>query len=212
MILNYLLDNQSAGFYVDVGAHHPTTFSNTRHFYRLGWHGINIDADPGAVNALERERPRDINLNIGVGEEEGEFDFVRYFEPALNTFDQGTVEQRLEDGIPYDISHVTKIPVRRLEHILGEHLSDGERIDFLSVDVEGQDLEVLRSNDWVAFRPRFVVVEAIGVQDPAEANRSETVQFLASRGYSPVAKTANSLILRDSSNDEQTAASVDVDA
>ncbi|MFT7246563.1 MAG: hypothetical protein ACI82A_003940, partial [Candidatus Azotimanducaceae bacterium] len=61
-ILRRIFEQQSTGFYVDVGAHHPKRFSNTFLFYKLGWQGINIDAMPGSMALFNRERSRDLNL------------------------------------------------------------------------------------------------------------------------------------------------------
>src|SRR5579859_5417889 len=72
LVLARMFDTRSGGFYVDVGAHHPTRFSNTYRFYLRGWRGINID--PGASFGAEfaRHRPRDVNLNWAIGTPEGE--------------------------------------------------------------------------------------------------------------------------------------------
>jgi hypothetical protein len=80
--------------------------------------------------------------------------------------------------------------VDRLETILGRYLPDGQRIDFLNVDVEGKDEEVLRSNDWTRFRPRFVLAETLST-DMLNMNRCPIVRFLQTVGYSPISKAYN---------------------
>ena len=66
---------QKEGFYVDIGAHHPSRKSNTKIFYDRGWSGINVEANPAAIPAFERDRPRDINLNCAVTNYDGEITF-----------------------------------------------------------------------------------------------------------------------------------------
>ena len=64
IILHRMFEWQEQGFYIDVGAHHPTRFSNTYKFYKRGWTGINVDAMPGSMTAFNRLRPKDINIEL----------------------------------------------------------------------------------------------------------------------------------------------------
>jgi FkbM family methyltransferase len=192
MILRRMFENRRAGFYVDVGAHDPFRFSNTCYFHRRGWRGVNIDASPAAIAAFERSRPADTNICSGIAETPGKLTFHRFNEPALNTFDPALAAARA--ALPgYWLLDRTEVDVRRLDDVLSSHVPAGQTIDFLSVDVEGFDLEVLRSNDWDRFRPKALLVEARDAElgqlpdDPACA-------FAQSVGYSPVAKTVNTVI------------------
>ena len=67
LVVNCLLQWNTTGFYIDIGAHHPFRYSNTHLFYLKGWHGINIDPRPGIAADFSRYRPNDINLEVGVG-------------------------------------------------------------------------------------------------------------------------------------------------
>ena len=72
MLLRHLLGSDKMdGFYVDVGAFHPTLFSNTYFFYLNGWRGLNIEARPGSKQLFDKLRPKDINVEIGVSRERG---------------------------------------------------------------------------------------------------------------------------------------------
>lgn len=188
LILDRLLDGQPAGFYVDVGAHHPLRFSNTYLFYLRGWRGINIDAEPGSMRPFRRYRSRDINVECGVAAQPGKLPYYRFNEPALNTFDQA--EARLKDRPPYRFVERVDVAVRRLDDLLTEYLPVGQGIDFLTIDVEGKDREVLESNDWSRFRPRFVLAETLRT-DMLNLSSCPVVQFLSDRGYKPVAKAYN---------------------
>jgi FkbM family methyltransferase len=192
MILRRIFENQSVGFYVDVGAHHPFRFSNTCCFYRRGWHGINIDADPAAIEAFRRARPRDINLSVGVLDSPGKSTFHVFSDPALNTFDEELASQR-EKLTGYRVLEKRVVVTDRLDSILVRHLPQGSAIDILNVDAEGRDLEVLRSNDWRRFRPRCVLVEA-RIAGLDELGSDSTNIFLSEQGYRLYAKTVNTLI------------------
>jgi FkbM family methyltransferase len=197
MILRRLFERQKSGFYVDVGAHHPYRFSNTCYFYRRGWRGINIDPNPDAIEAFCRFRPSDINICVGVSDVGGNLSFHFFNEPALNTFDSELVAERVR--LPdYHLLETRSVPVRRLDDLLAEYLQADQQIDFLSIDVEGVDLSVLRSNDWGRFRPRILLVEAhqrtiVGIEnDPINL-------FVVAAGYQLIAKTLNTLIYEDRS-------------
>jgi len=185
------------GFYVDVGAHHPVRFSNTYFFYKKGWRGINIDATPGSISLFDWFRKRDVNLEVGIGPERDNLIFYCFDEPALNTFSKEIAQERASGG-RYKIRKEVRVPIQPLSEILEQHLPSGQKIDFLSVDVEGLDEVVLRSNDWTRFRPTFVLAEdsnfQIGSQNFEEAG---VYQFLHTNDYTLVAKTQRTLIFKD---------------
>lgn len=188
LILDRLLEGQAKGFYVDVGAHHPVRFSNTYLFYRRGWRGINIDAMPGSMRGFKRIRPKDINIECGVASRSGRLSYYRFNEPALNTLDP--LEAERKNKPPYRILDQVDIAVERLDCLLAQYLPADQKIDFLSVDVEGKDLEVLESNNWTQFRPRFILAETLRT-DIMKLNECPIVRFLGSVGYTPVAKAYN---------------------
>ena len=197
MILRRIFEGEKPGFYVDIGAHHPRRFSNTFHFHRQGWSGLNVDPNPDAIEAFGRERPSDINVCVGVSDKAGSLVYHVFNEPALNTFDADLAAERAL--LPhYHLVGKRDVPVRRLDDLLQERLPSGQRIDFLSIDVEGLDLAVLRSNDWKRFRPRIVLAEARQRVAAALANDPIHV-FAESAGYQLIAKTVNTLIYEDGS-------------
>ena len=80
-----------------------------------------------------------------------------------------------------------------LGELLEKHLPPGKQIDFLSVDVEGLDLNVLRSNNWERFRPRVILVEDMSVSAWGQINGSPTTEFLRSKGFEPFASTLHTI-------------------
>lgn len=197
MILRRFFENQETGFYVDVGAHHPLRFSNTYYFYKKGWRGINIDAMPGSMYLFRKYRDRDINLEVPVGEEGKLSTYYVFNEPALNGFDERLSLQRNSDFSKYEIMKKLPLTTRSLAAVLEEYLPADQGIDFLSVDVEGLDLEVLQSNDWVKFRPEIVLVESLGNLFGV-LGESEIDRYLNNQGYSICAKAMNTLIYKQS--------------
>jgi FkbM family methyltransferase len=190
MILRRHFDGRGPGTYVDVGAHHPWRFSNTYWFYRHGWTGLNIDATPGSMDAFRRARPRDRNVEAAVAGDARTLTFFVFDHPALNTFDPAAAERAKAAG--YGVIEERELQTTTLAELLREHLPGG-RIDFLSVDVEGFDAEVLGSNDWDAFAPDVVLAETAGLALD-EVQASPVGRVLGGNGYKPFSKTANTAI------------------
>lgn len=187
LILARYFEHAPAGFYVDVGAHDPRRFSNTLLLSRRGWRGINIDATPGSMDRFRRLRPRDVNLECAVGQVAGTVTLYRFDEPALNTLDAGLVP--LYEAHGYRVVATESIAMRPLADILSEHMGQGQSIQLLSVDVEGHDLQVLKSNDWARFRPQVLVVESL---KDAPQQSEDMAAFLTRQGYRWFAQTVNS--------------------
>jgi FkbM family methyltransferase len=178
MILRHIIGSDKRdGFFVDVGAYHPSLFSNTYFFYLHGWRGINIEARPGSKALFDRVRPKDINLEIGISNKRGELTY--YFIADDSTMNSFSREFLVELGIVDEVKRELPVPVMPLSEVLESHLPKGQSIDFMNVDIEGHDLEALRSNDWQRFRPKFVVVEDHSI-DP---EKSEIVRFMRGCGY-----------------------------
>ncbi|WP_461572260.1 FkbM family methyltransferase [Sulfuricaulis sp.] len=195
-----MLQEKENGFYVDVGAHHPIVSSNTFFFYKRGWSGINIEPNPKLARILRKRRLRDITIEFGVSNREGMLEYFEFTAPGWNTFDKALVEARVKEG--HAVVDKRNIPVRRLEAILDKHLPAGTEIDFLSIDVEGYDANVLLSNDWNRFRPKCVVVEMPRVIDMTTLVDDPLHRLLAAESYICVAKTSFNAIYVDRKNDE----------
>jgi FkbM family methyltransferase len=191
-VLQRLFERKPEGFYVDVGSHHPQRFSNTYRFYLRGWNGINIDPLPGSKVRFDALRQGDINLELGISESTGELTYYSFEEPALNTFDPKVAASRDSRLISKD-----RIQVLRLSDVLDRHLPPNQKIDFLTIDVEGLDLQVLRSNDWSRYRPSYVLAEALGMRDVDQVINSELHAYMVAEGYSLFAKCVNTLFFID---------------
>jgi len=63
VLIRKLFDRKlSDGFYLDLGAYHPFTHSNTAYFWIKGWSGINVDANPYTIDLFNKTRPNDQNI------------------------------------------------------------------------------------------------------------------------------------------------------
>jgi len=196
MILRRIFERQKCGFYVDVGAHHPMRFSNTHYFYRKGWRGINIDATPGSMILFNRHRPRDINLEMAISNQNTTADYYLFNEPALNTFDEKLAREWEKIDI-YNIVEVKPIKTHTLKEIFHQYLPLNSTIDFLNIDVEGMDRQILESMDWENFIPTVILCEALS-SALDNLQKDKTYQFLKAKGYFLMAKTFNTYIFKKS--------------
>ena len=187
-----IINSQPKGFYVDVGAHHPQRLSNTHLLYLKGWRGINIDPLPGSKNIFDKIRPHDLNIECGISSRQGKLMYYKFEEPLLNTFSENLMLEYISKGnIMVDSQQINTFT---LSSILNEQLPVGMKIDLLTVDVEGLDIEVLMSNDWAKFRPQYIIVEDLGSYSLKDLMDSDVYNFLASKDYEAISKLHNSVI------------------
>lgn len=192
MILRRLFEKQKTGFYVDVGAHHPKRFSNTYFFYKKGWNGINIDAMPNSMKLFNKIRPRDINIEKPVSDKKQVLTYYAFNEPALNGFSKELSLERDGKG-NYFVKFTKDIETSTLEEILENNLPKNQAIDFLSIDVEGLDFMVLKSNNFEKYRPKVILIEILG-SSLNDIEKNEITKYLQQFDYSIYAKAVNTVI------------------
>ena len=147
---------ETSGIYVDVGACHPIIDSVTYAFYERGWTGINLEPTRAMFERLQRVRPRDINLNTAISSEDGHEIFYECPKHLpLSTMNPTVAAEIRQSG---GVLEEHPIEVKTLATVLTEQ--NISRIDFLKVDVEGHEKEVLSGNDWEKFRPTVLVIES----------------------------------------------------
>ena len=167
------------GFFVDIGAYHSIKFSNTYGVYQLEWRGINIEPNPEVKGLFAYYRKEDINVCCGISNtEKRTLEYYMYEEPAYNGFRRETYLKEVEEG---QIKFIRKIsvPVYSLKEILDcYHVKE---IDFMSIDVEATELEVLQSNDWDKYRPTWLLIEQM--EECRDIMGSEVYRYLEAMGY-----------------------------
>lgn len=195
LIIDKILGFKNEGFYVDVGAYDPDRFNNTKRFYKREWRGINIEPAIRNYKKFVKDRKKDINLNIGIGTKEGKMDFYNFIPDTLSTFSKAEVENYVKQG--YKLTEVKKVKLATLKNILLRYCQNRE-IDFISIDTEGFDLEVLQSNDWSRFRPKLVCIESIRhSMDNHSIKKINVHDFLINIGYKKVYDNGLNSIYQD---------------
>lgn len=189
-----LINATSPGVYVDIGCWHPIKASNTYFFYLRGWKGLCIDPNPELKILYEKFRPTDDFVNSAVGED---FKNLKYYMleeqySSMNTLDLEFIKKH---KLIHKIIKTIAVPTLSLKTILDTKIKKNDRIDFFDIDVEGFDIEVLKSNDWEKYRPKVVVVETdLMLQDDLN---SQIVNYLKLQNYRLIGK---SIIMGDLGN------------
>ncbi len=145
------------GFYIDVGAGHPVIDNVSFAFYLRGWHGVTVEPNPSLAKLSRSVRPRDIGAETLVGSAPGKAKFylVDDFHGLSTTIGENARAAAENYGKK---SNELTLPVTTLAALCKQHAP--KTIDFLKIDVEGAEKDVLEGGDWKTYRPRVVVIEA----------------------------------------------------
>ncbi len=176
-VFNYF-KNKKNGFYVDVGAYHPIQRNNTMLLYLNGWEGINIDISDFSIKLFNHLRPRDNNLNLAISNKEGNIEmFYQKKLSQLSTIKKEFANKSFQGNIK-----TKEINSKTLTSVLNDSKFKEKKIDFLDIDVEGADIDVLESLDFHKYSPELICVEVI------EKNKedSQIFKFLKKRGYEKI--------------------------
>jgi FkbM family methyltransferase len=178
LVIEGYFKNKNKGFYVDVGCYHPLQRNNTMLLYQKGWRGINIDISDFSIKLFKFLRPDDFNLNVAVSNKEGEIDmFFQKKLSQLSTIKENSAKKAFQGNILNQ-----KILSRKLTSILDEGKYKDQKIDFLNVDAEGADFEVLQSLDFNKYSPELICIEVI----EKDRENSDVFNFLYKNRYKKI--------------------------
>ena len=186
LILEYLSGknlSKRRPFYVDIGAYHPSRFSNTKLLNFLGWRGINIDPNPDSIELFKKARPDDINLNVGVSTASGTAELFRFTEGAVNTFDEKTAQEYINKGWAFTGRH--PVQIYEINELLDQYLPENVKksgIGFLDIDCEGLDAKIIEALDIKKYNPLILAVESHGF-DSLNPSANRICHKLLNEGY-----------------------------
>jgi FkbM family methyltransferase len=176
--LSLAFAGQSTGIYIDIGAGHPIADNVSFWFYERGWRGIVVEPQPELAALYERLRPRDLAVRGLVGRHHGEIDFYAVQRlHGLSTTVQRLANQAKGLGVDYQ---TVRMPVTTLADLCEVH--DLGSIDFLKIDVEGAEGDVLFGGDWKRVRPKVIVAEAVAPLS-SEPAWQDWEPFILAQGY-----------------------------
>jgi FkbM family methyltransferase len=170
---------RAGGFYIDIGSGHPVYDNMSLAFYLKGWRGVTVEPNPWLARLTRAVRPRDRHVEAVIGAVSGQatFHVVREFHGLSTTIADHAAKAQSQFGRAAD--EIT-VPMLTLKELCA--LYAPPRFEFLKVDVEGAEPDVLLNGDWQNFRPEVVIVEALAPFTLAPAFE-QWEPFLARYGY-----------------------------
>tara|TARA_X000001036_G_scaffold437797_1_gene484006 strand:- start:1007 stop:1714 length:708 start_codon:yes stop_codon:yes gene_type:complete len=179
LILN-IFKNEKNGFYVDIGCGHPIKNNNTYLLNKRGWKGINIDLDSDNIDLFNIYRKKDYNQSVAISDDSKEVDlFFYHSKSALNTINKKNADYQ---NAKYSL--VKKIKTITLNEVLENSFFKNRKIDFLSIDVEGSELSVLKNFDFAKYEPKVIVVEFLDLSlNKLEIKNLQILKVLESEIY-----------------------------
>ena len=173
------------GFYVDLGCYHPIKHNNTMLLYQKGWRGINIDINEFSIKLFNFCRPDDLNLNLAISDKNSEIDF--YYQKKLSVL--STIKKSQSDLVFQGKINKKKISSQTLTQVLDNSKYKDKQIDFLDSDIEGADLEALKSLDFSRYSPKLISVEILPKNmdvNNTDIQKSDTYNFLKRKNYQKI--------------------------
>jgi FkbM family methyltransferase len=170
---------RTEGFYIDIGSGHPVYDNMSLAFYLKGWRGVTVEPNPWLAGLTRAVRPRDRHIEAVIGAASGQatFHMVREFHGLSTTIADHAALAQSQFGRAADAITVPMLTLKELCELYAP-----PRFEFLKVDVEGAEPDVLLNGDWQKFRPEVVIVEALAPFTLAPAFE-QWEPFLARHGY-----------------------------
>lgn len=172
------------GFYVDVGAHDGVSLNNTLYFEKNNnWRGINIEPIKDVFDTLVKNRPDDVNINCAVCNRDGEADFylnegyTEMLSGIIENYDARHLERLMNENTEKSATtQIVKVNTKRLETIFDEQ--GVSHINYLSIDVEGAEFEVLKSINFDK-----VFIDLIGFENNYAEVSTPIILYLEYKGF-----------------------------
>tara|TARA_B100000900_G_C20484820_1_gene677020 strand:+ start:358 stop:1074 length:717 start_codon:yes stop_codon:yes gene_type:complete len=188
IIIENIFKKNNKGIYLDVGCQHPIKNNNTYLLSKKGWTGINIDLDRDNIDLFNVARPKDDNINIAVSNKVGETDLYFYHKKSpINT-----IEKKTSDFQKAKVTDIRKVKTNTLNNIINNSKFKNKKINLLSVDVEGHELQVLEGIDFNFYKPDVIVVEFLDLSakkleiknlNTENVFKTELYKYLISKNY-----------------------------
>ena len=192
-LLEYFKDRIN-GFYIDVGAFHPYRINNTYLLYKKGFRGINIDISATSIDFFNFARPDDVNLNIGASDKfEDKIFFSKKNLSFHNTLSKSLAESDIQTE-PFKKKY--SISCKPLDYIIKKTKFSNKTIDFLNIDAEGYDYQVLLGLNLKRYNPKVICIEISPLVDKKNEQYKNTkiYKYLLKHGYKLSWKGFNSFI------------------
>ena len=189
IFLQKYFKNYNKGKYLDLGCFHPVRDNNTYQLYKKNWNGINIDLNPLTIELFNFSRPKDINLNTALSRKSGIKNFYYFGEfSPLNTLDSNHLKFLKKNfNIKRNQYKIKKIKTENINSILNKYKFN--KIDFLSIDLEGQEYEALRDFNFKRYKVNLLSVEMLSHNPLSKRISKKIDRLLVRNNFKLVYKT-----------------------
>ena len=193
-IQNYF-KNKSKGFYIDVGCYHPLDGNNTNLLHKKGWNGINLDINFYSIELFNFLRKKDVNIHSGISKKKDELTmYYRKEINMLNTLDEKIAKIHFRNGFKK-----RNVQVNTLNFFISRYFKKLKKIDFLNIDVEGVELNVLKSLNFKQYKPQLICVEIHNSKNMYDTNydylkSNDIYKYLINKKYKIIWKKKYSFI------------------
>ena len=175
--------------YLDIGTNHPRYLNNTYLFYKKGCKGVCVEPNPILCKKIRQKRKRDVCMQAGIlPSDKADMPFLVMSEDTLSTFSESHAESFQRCG--YEIVRTVRVPIVNINTIIQRHF--GDRPDFISLDVEGCELEIVKN---INCRPPLWCVETVDFETIEKEN--EIIEYFVSNEYMIFADTFLNTIFVD---------------
>ena len=180
LIVKKFFKNKKNGFFVDVGCHHPSRINNTFLLYHLGWRGVNIDMNKLSIDLFNVCRKEDTNLNYAVS---GKNNIINFYTNKEHSLTSSILKKSNFEKFKYKKT----IESKTLTSILKKTKYRNKQIDFLNIDAEGVDFQVLKSLDFNIYKPKLISIEMWRTNPKKSTKDNNIYKFLKNKNYKLIA-------------------------
>lgn len=153
LVVDYIFKKNN-GIYIDVGCNHPVYKNNTYLLNQKGWVGINIDIDKKSIELFNLFRKKDLNINLAISSKKTILEYINFHEKSPINKIKTSENQNLHSS-----ENVKKIKSDTLDSIIEKSPFKNKKIDFVSIDVEGHEIEVIKGFNLKKYKPSIIVIE-----------------------------------------------------
>jgi hypothetical protein len=183
LFIKKFFKKKQKGYYVDIGCYHPIDGNNTYLLYKKGWNGVNIDINQLSIDLFKTARKDDLNINIAVS---NKFKKVKLYYRRkinmLNTIDRKFAKVNFKKGFS-----TKSINSDTLNSILKGSKYKDRAIDFLNLDIEGNELNALKSIDFKKYKPKLICIEIHNLKSTKDNvnyyKKNSIYKLLKKKGY-----------------------------
>ena len=197
-ILSYLGEKNVGLSYLDIGCNDYKSLSNSYALYKKGVRGVLIDANPIYIDEIKMYRPEDIVLNCGIGAKNSEkMKFYILNTPGLDSFDLESIKEAQRQTPWIEIVDEIEVPVYTLDEIYEKYFASVPTI--VSLDVEGLEMDILKSTNFEKYRPYIFIIETIEYREKISVTnkRNDIINLMFENDYIEYAFTGVNSIFID---------------